>query len=153
MMMRRHRRLLLNIAGLTSAAAFSCAPIGSHFALVPSSHVLANSLRCSHPRGCSSASNEPPAPPVTHAVRQYTRDPLDTTEVDVAQVEALILERSTKRAQKDFGAADACRDRLKKELGVLVNDGCDAPCSLVFTPCAACERPTDGLPYYWPSCS
>jgi len=51
----------------------------------------------------------------TRALKQETRD------LDVAKIEALIQERQSARASKDFARADRCRDELKK-MGVVVKD-------------------------------
>ena len=124
-MMRSRRRLLLNIAGLSSAAALSTSSLLS---LAPRVHLLPASTRCRALSACGSpgeaAAGEAPAVEapaveapagVRHswgrqyevgsrpaavppgAVQQYTRDPLDTTEIDVSRVEDLLVERSLKR--------------------------------------------------------
>ena len=148
--MRSRRRLLLNIAGLSSAAALSTSSLLS---LAPRIHLLPASTRCRALSACGSpgeaaaveaaageaaaveaAAGEAPAgeapaveaPDVAApaveapagmrqswgrqyevgsrpagvppgAVQQYTRDPLDTTEIDVSRVEDLLVERSLKR--------------------------------------------------------
>ena len=51
----------------------------------------------------------------------------DPRKVEIAdQVEALLIERSDARANKDWGRADAIRDQLN-ELGVVVTDTADGP--------------------------
>ncbi|MGL5407476.1 MAG: CysS/YqeB C-terminal domain-containing protein, partial [Shewanella sp.] len=44
------------------------------------------------------------------------------SDAEVAEIEALILERNRARTEKDWAAADVARDRLN-ELGVVLEDG------------------------------
>ena len=61
-------------------------------------------------------------PNVHQRIGAYARAADDFEEVDVRVVEAMLDERSRMRERRDFDGADAMRDRLQAEHGVVVSD-------------------------------
>lgn len=59
-------------------------------------------------------------PPDTH---DYVRHPDDDTDVDVAVVDQLLLDRLQAKLRHDFNKADEIKQRLRFDFGVRVDDG------------------------------
>jgi cysteinyl-tRNA synthetase len=57
-----------------------------------------------------------------HAYNRSERDPTTLSAAAVAEVEGLLAQRSAARAKMNFAEADKCRDALKVQFGVYLDD-------------------------------
>jgi len=62
----------------------------------------------------------PPKKRALPTEHDFVRDPRDTADVDVAAVDALLLERLHYKLLRDFDGADAAKERLQREYNVQV---------------------------------